>query len=80
MRTPVGNINMSGFPILAPASDRDGQLEIAKLIICNLVHEMGGSWTVQDADLVSTSSKFELNIYQSESLPGLLIVKVKERE
>jgi len=78
----AGKLFQSTFPMqpTPPRQTRDDDLALAQLIIANLVHAMGGSYTITDKDLVASAGKLDLDIFQSYSIPGLLIIKTMEKK
>jgi hypothetical protein len=61
-----------------PHADLVKEVEIAKLIICHLVHAQGGSFVITDEELARDVSRFILQIKHSDN-PGMMIIKVADK-
>lgn len=75
----VNQIALANMRVSTPHAELVQELEIAKLLLCHLVHAQGGAFTITDSELTRDVNRFTLQIsHQSE--PGLMVIKVKERE
>lgn len=73
--------NQIGFDNMragVPHADLVKEIEIAKLLICHLVHAQGGSFVITDEELARNPRRFILQIDHKDD-PGMMVIKVADK-
>ncbi len=75
----VNQAALAGLNLQVPREQITAELEVAKLVICHLVHAQGGSFVISDDEFSRDIRRFQLQI-EHRIDPGMMVIKVREKE